>query len=129
MFRVSTLVVLSALLSACISLEPKYERPAAPVAETWPTGAAYATVSETEVAAADIPWASYFKDEKLRQVIDQALNNSRNLRQTVANIESARALYRVQRASLLPSFSADVSGTKGRSVIGTSDSSGKLTTT
>lgn len=112
-----------ALLSACTSLAPTYRQPAAPVPQSWPTGAAYTPPADGK--AADIPWQSFVLDDRLRQVIAQALANSRDLRKTVAAIESARAQYRVQRASLAPTVAAGVNGTKARSA--TTDANGKVT--
>lgn len=112
---------LAVLLGACNSMAPTYERPATPVPPTWPTGAAYAPAAAATTTAADIPWQQFVLDDRLRQVIAQALSNSRDLRKTVANIESARAQYRVQRAALLPTVNAGVSGTRARSATSTGD--------
>jgi multidrug efflux system outer membrane protein len=115
--RKHALVVLLPLtLTACMSMAPRYERPAPPVADTWPTGAAYAPSQESEVIAADIPWREFVKDDKLRQVIDQALANNRDLRITLANIQSARAQYRIQRSELLPNLNGDVSATRSKNL-------------
>src|SRR3546814_5659426 len=47
-----------------------------------------------------IGWQDFFTDARLRRVIDQALNNNRDLRVAVARVEQARALYReIGRAS------------------------------
>lgn len=120
---------LALLLGACSSMAPTYERPAAPVPQAWPTGAAYAPAAEAATPAADIPWQQFVLDDRLRQVIAQALANSRDLRKTVANIESARAQYRVQRAALLPTVNAGVSGTRARSAAtATTGSSGTVQT-
>ena len=110
------LLTIPLLLSACVSLAPRYERPAAPVPTSWPGAAAYGAAKPGEVAPADIPWRDFIKDDKLRRVIEGALANSRDLRKTVANIESARAQYRIQRANLMPQFDANVSGSRSRSL-------------
>ena len=110
-------LVAALVLSACSTMAPTYEQPAAPVAASWPTGSAYATPTAATTAAADIPWRDFILDERLRQVIDQALANSRDLRKTIANIESARAQYRVQRAAELPTVNAGVSGTRARGTV------------
>ena len=113
-------ISVAALLSACVSMAPHYERPEGAVPEAWPTGAAYAPVAiGTSSTAATIPWKDFFKEEKLQKVIDQALLNSRDLRRTLANIESSRAQYRIQRADLVPHFTADVGGTRAKSVAAT----------
>jgi len=111
------------LLAACTSMAPTYERPAAPVPASWPSGSAYAPQAESQRTAADTPWRSFILDDKLRQVIEQALTNSRDLRQTIASIESARAQYRVQRAALLPTVDAGVNGSRARSLGSSSDGS------
>jgi outer membrane protein, multidrug efflux system len=92
------------LLGGC-TLAPKYTRPASPVPADWPTGASY---NETKPAASaptvtDLPWREFFTDERLQKVIETALNNNRDLRLAVLNVEKARALYGIQRAELLPS--------------------------
>lgn len=104
------------LLGACASMAPHYERPASPVADTWPNGAAYAPATLSDTSAMDIPWREFIKNDSLRQVIEQALANSRDLRTALANIESARAQYRIERADLLPHITAGISGSRGRSV-------------
>jgi multidrug efflux system outer membrane protein len=102
-------------VTAC-TMAPRYERPDAPVPDTWPSGAAYATSQNTERTAADIPWREFVKDEKLRQVIDQALKNNRDLRSTLANIQSARAQYRIQRADLFPQVNGEVNATRSKNI-------------
>ena len=108
-WRPSALIV-AVLLGGC-SLMPDYQRPAAPVADAWPTGPAYkaetAKANAPAVAAADIAWRDFFKDERLSQVIELALNNNRDLRVSVLNIEKARAQYGIERAALLPTISAN----------------------
>nr|WP_308597890.1 efflux transporter outer membrane subunit [Massilia sp. BJB1822] len=94
-----------ALLSGC-SLAPVYERPAAPVAQAWPQGDAYKPAASSESrAAANIEWREFFADDKLRQVIELALKNNRDLRVSTLNIEKARAQYGIERSALLPKVS------------------------
>jgi multidrug efflux system outer membrane protein len=117
-----------ALLAGC-SLAPVYERPAQPVATVWPAGDAYQGVP---AAAADakpvsqILWREYFTDDKLRQVIELALANNRDLRVSVLNIEKAKAQYNIDTAALLPKLSASVSETASRTP-GTMTASGERT--
>ena len=101
-----------ALLGGC-SLMPDYQRPASPVAADWPSGAAYKTetapaaAKAPAVAAADIAWRDFFKDERLAKVIELAIANNRDLRVSTLNIEKARAQYGIQRAALLPTVTAN----------------------
>lgn len=122
-----SLAVATALLSGC-SLIPDYKRPDAPVAADWPQGEAYGDAArEGSTAAADLQWQSFFRDQALRQLVQTALENNRDLRVAALNVESYRALYRVQRAEQFPSISADGSGTRQR-VPGDLSQAGKATT-
>ena len=82
---------------------PDYERPAAPVSASWPSGAAYKTAAASSSAqpAADIEWRDFFTDARLRQLIELALANNRDLRVSTLNIEKARAQYGIERAALI----------------------------
>jgi len=120
--RLSMIVLVSTLLlTGCMSLAPDYERPSMPVAAQWRNQAA---AREAEKGAAQpltsISWQSFFRDERLRQVITLALEHNRDLRVSVLNIEKARAQYRVRRSESLPSVSASASQTTSRSAASTS---------
>jgi multidrug efflux system outer membrane protein len=101
----------AALLTACGSMAPAYERPAAPVPERFPLAASAAAASPT-AAAADLPWQAFFTDPRLRQRIATALQNNRDLRVAVLNIEQARATARVRDADLWPTLNAGITGTR-----------------
>jgi outer membrane protein, multidrug efflux system len=108
------LAVIVALLAGC-SLAPTYTRPEAPVPAAWPGGpAAGLQAAKPGEAAADTPWRDFFVDEKLRQVIDLALANNRDLRVAALNVQRTQALYRIQRAELLPSVNAGATYDKER---------------
>lgn len=113
------LAVLTAALAGC-SLAPHYEQPAAPVAVNWPipegtTAAVPAAADAAEApAAAGIGWRQFFGDARLRQLITMALENNRDLRVAVLNIEAARAQYRIQRSELAPSVGVGATGTRQR---------------
>ncbi|MGV8081638.1 MAG: efflux transporter outer membrane subunit [Syntrophales bacterium] len=110
-----SLVVIVALLSGC-TLAPKYTRPSSPVPAEWPTGAAYTETKRESPApeVPDLPWREFITDERLRKVIETSLSNNRDLRLAVLNVDKARALYGIQRASLLPSVNATGSMYKER---------------
>ena len=106
---------LFAFLTGC-TLIPKYTQPEAPVPAAWPSGPAY---KETQTApgapvVTDLKWREFFADERLQTIIETALNNNRDLRVASLNVERARALYRIQRAQLLPTVDAVGSGGKER---------------
>ena len=110
------LLLSGTLLVGCVTLEPPYHRPAAPIPAQWPTGSAYAPV--TPDAGPVTGWREVFADPKLRAVIDEALTNNRDLRVAIAQIEAARAQFHVQRAALLPTISASADASYGRQYVG-----------
>ncbi|MCX4158829.1 efflux transporter outer membrane subunit [Paraburkholderia aspalathi] len=128
-----------AMLTGC-TLDPHYERPAAPVAVAYPKGEAYestsaaasgtasgtATPGTTTTApplAADMAWRSFFRDERLQRLIEIALDNNRDLRVAALNVAEYEAQYRITRAALAPSISASGSLTRERTSGVTSSSS------
>lgn len=93
------------LLSAC-SLTPEYERPAAPVPTTF-------AGSVSEAAVPVLPaWSDFVTDDRLRQVVTLALQNNRDLRVAMANVEQVRAQYRIQRANQAPTVNLGVTGNR-----------------
>jgi outer membrane protein, multidrug efflux system len=108
--RLITPLALSAALAGCISLAPTYQRPAAPVAPVFPDAASGAAANE---AAAGIAWQRFFADARLKQLIDLALVNNRDLRVAILNIEQARAQYQIRRADVLPTVNLGVNGFRG----------------
>ncbi|GAB7261615.1 hypothetical protein DaDZ19_32830 [Dickeya ananatis] len=109
------------LLSGC-SLDPHYQRPSAPVPAAWPQGASYPATAQAHPPAEDIPWREVMVDDKLRQVVEMALSDNRDLRKAIADVEAARAQLGEQRATLLPTINAGIDGDRSRSLISGSDS-------
>ncbi|MEC4589847.1 efflux transporter outer membrane subunit [Nitrospirillum amazonense] len=121
--RTTTSLLALSLLAGCISLDPDYQRPAAPVPAAWPQGAAYAPPASAPPASAATPaaetgWQDFFVDADLRAVVGQALDNNRDLRVAVQNVLAARAKYRVQEAAQLPTVNASASGSYSRTGAG-----------
>lgn len=106
--RMSALL-LTAALAGC-SLAPVYERPASPVGEDW----SQASSRPGESAAATLDWQSFVTDDALRKLVELALANNRDLRQSLLNIEAARAQYQITRADRLPGIDAQGTGTRQR---------------
>ncbi|MDR1855365.1 MAG: efflux transporter outer membrane subunit [Azoarcus sp.] len=100
--RLLSLALAAAFATGGCTMAPNFKLPSLPVPSAWtaPSSTAEGT------AAADLPWRDYFADERLRKVIELALENNRDLRVAALNIERARALYRIQRADLAPSVDA-----------------------
>jgi len=94
---------------------PKYDRPKPPVPEHWPSGDAYKQIPASGVSdIAQLKWQEFFTDPKLKRIIEMALQNNRDLRLAVLNVEEVRALYGVQRAQLFPVVNGSGGLTKQR---------------
>lgn len=103
----------SVIMAGC-SMIPAYERPASPVAASFPKGSAYGQADNMSVNVAEMAWKDFFLAPELRALIEKALENNRDLRVAALNIESARAAYRIQRSDLLPDVNATGSFTRQR---------------
>lgn len=112
---IRTLLILGVFvcLSGC-TLIPAYIRPQAPVPSGWPGGPAYKEAPQGAPAVADLKWRQFFSDPRLQTIIETALTNNRDLRVAALNVEKARALYRIQRAELLPTAQATGNGIRQR---------------
>ncbi len=91
-------LLVSLLLTGC-SLAPDYLRPAAPIPVNYATKTSPAAVQATD-------WQQVFTDPALKKLIDTALQNNRDLRVAVLNVEAYQAQYRIQRAAQLPDITA-----------------------
>ena len=91
-------LLVSLLLTGC-SLAPDYQRPTAPIPVNYETKTSPAAVQATD-------WQQVFTDPALKKLIDTALQNNRDLRVAVLNVEAYQAQYRIQRAAQLPDITA-----------------------
>jgi len=103
---IAPLVILALLLLAggC-TMVPNYARPDMPIPNAYP-----AASGQAGNAADKLPgWKAFFRDAPMQRVIELALENNRDLRVSMLNIEKTRARYRIQRADLLPTVNAAAS--------------------
>jgi len=108
----------AALVLAGCSMAPTYERPAAPVPAAFPAtpvdGAAAPAPAAGTTAAVDIAWQDFFTDPRLAGLIRTALDNNRDLRVAIKNIEVAQAQFRITRSAQAPNLSLNAGGTRQR---------------
>lgn len=97
---------LALLLSAC-SLQPEYSRPEVnlPVSE--------AGRDEALPLAFELGWRQFFRDERLQQLISEALQHNHDLRKAAQQVQLAQAQYAIQDNLQLPTVGANASA--GRS--------------
>jgi multidrug efflux system outer membrane protein len=118
--RIAVLGVALAFLSGC-SLQPRYDRPEAPVAATFPVGAAYKDAhipGGTTLPAGDIGWGDFLRDARLQRLVEAALANNRDLRVAMLNVELVRAQYRIQRAAMFPQVAGFANAPRSRTPAG-----------
>lgn len=101
-------ILVAGALAGC-SLAPTYTRPAAPIANVYPSDTIQSPLDATSPG-----WREFFPDRRLQTLIETALTNNRDLRITVLRIEEARAQYNIQSADLLPNLNATASGARSR---------------
>ncbi len=105
--RVVPLILSLALLGGCSTM-PDVQRPKVATLNAWQT------VDQGALARADTHWRDLFADPALSEVIALGLENNRDLRRALLNVERFRAQYRIQRAELLPTVSANGSSLRQR---------------
>jgi multidrug efflux system outer membrane protein len=98
-----TVLAAAALLSAC-AVPPRADL-STPALEL-PSGAA--------VAPVPADWWKSFGDSQLTALVDEALQNNRDLARAVARIDQSRAALRSARADRLPSVSANLAAGRQR---------------
>lgn len=115
--RCAASVLLMSLAAGC-SLQPLYKQPTAPVSAAFPAGDAYKALpggaGSSTLPAAEIGWRNFLSDPRLQRLVELGLQNNRDLRVAVLNVEKVQAQYRIQRAALFPQVDAGVGGSNSR---------------
>jgi multidrug efflux system outer membrane protein len=104
-------------VSGCATLVPATPVAAPAIPVEWPMPATTAAGQAAAFAPADpaisvlpmadVGWRDFFADPALETVVAQALDNNRDLRVAILNVERARAQYGIRRADRLPSLGAN----------------------
>lgn len=102
--------LVAAMVMAGCSFAPTYERPAAPVATSWPAGVGAAAAGEASTP--EVAWRDFVQDARLRELVGLALQNNRDLRMAALNIEQVRAQYQIQRSAQWPAVNAALTGNR-----------------
>ncbi|MDQ7968026.1 MAG: efflux transporter outer membrane subunit [Oxalicibacterium faecigallinarum] len=111
MMKQITLTLLAVgVLSGC-SMAPKYMRPDAPVAASYPE---HREAQGAQRSAAETGWRDFFHDARLQTLIGRALENNRDLRVAALRIEEARAQYNIVQADRVPNLNGTATGNRGR---------------
>lgn len=96
-----TLLALCSLASGCALVGEKYQRPTVPVPAAWQGGNA------TPTAWPDYKWWQGFQTTELNRLIEEAQNNSHDLKAAAARVTQARAVARIAGAPLYPAVTVE----------------------
>ncbi|MEX8520938.1 MAG: efflux transporter outer membrane subunit [Leptothrix sp. (in: b-proteobacteria)] len=115
--RATLLPLIGALLLAgCANLAPSYQRPAAPIPAELPAAASIAASAPAGQSAAPLAWTDFIQSAPLRQLVQQALANNRDLRVAMLNVERARAQAGVVAADRYPTIGAGLTAGRAPSI-------------
>ena len=106
-----TAVLHTALLGACSSLAPTYQRPAAPVPAQF-DAAASAPAASASAPAAPLAWTDLVRDERLRRLVQAALTANRDLRVAALNVQRAQAQLGLAQADRWPTVNGVASAAR-----------------
>ncbi|MET3817313.1 copper transporter [Pantoea conspicua] len=104
-FKKLTLTTLF-ILAGCTSLEPDYQRPESPVPQQF-------SLSRNSLVPAtagyqDTGWRTFFADPQAKLLIEEALQNNRDLRMAALKVQEARAQYNVTDADRYPQLNTSL---------------------
>ncbi|MDY3200093.1 MAG: efflux transporter outer membrane subunit [Arcobacter sp.] len=94
------------IFSGCVSLEPKLEPlDSKVIPKEWKTNIEN---NSNDLALIKTSWEDFVKDETLKKVVSKAIENNKDLKIALLNIEAARATYRISRADLFPNITGNM---------------------
>lgn len=116
----STAMIVS-VLGACSPMIPQPAPVNAQLPQTLPASTVVAgqntealQITPQTLSSLDERWRKVFGDPRQQKMIEQALQNNRDARVAVLNVERARALYQVQEADFFPHLDGRVTGSRQR---------------
>jgi outer membrane protein, multidrug efflux system len=109
MRKILVALILPSLVAGC-AVGPNYKRPAVMLPDT-----TRGSVGAAEAASlADQPWWEIFRDDALRQLLDEALKNGYDIRLASARVQEARANAGIARADFYPQLDYTAQFTRSR---------------
>src|SRR5690348_2563177 len=110
--RLFTVLMCASLLVACRTVGPNYKRPVVRTPETFRGDDP--SPSADPASLADLKWFELFKDERLQQLIRDALEENYDLRDAVVRVDAARANLGITRADQVPTLNITSDVTSSR---------------
>lgn len=100
-YKLIGIVALPLLLSAC-GVTKKYERPN--ISSSWQNSLYRAQQNTDSNSIAQLNWKEVFTDPQLQYLIEEALNNNLDFKNTILQIAQAEALYKQSKLAFFPSL-------------------------
>lgn len=117
--RIFALSALAVSMAACSTIPKKIDTSIPVVAQPKvDMDKAYQVYDKETISVAEAPsvaslrWQEYYSDDKLKSLIQMALDNNKDLQKAVLAIQSARAQYQITEASGLPTVGASSGATR-----------------
>lgn len=107
MKRTPVLALFISFLAGC-TVGPKYQKPTAPLPQTWRAPAS------TTHSLGDLKWWTLFKDPVLQKLIHVALDQNKDLLLAASRVDQAQAALGVTRANQFPQASLSASALRER---------------
>lgn len=102
--RLVLVLMLTSLVTSC-TVGPKYQRPKVQTPAVY-RGVADPAAQPDPQTLADTKWFEVFNDNRLQELIREALVSNYDLRAAVVRVDLARANYGITRSDQFPSFAA-----------------------
>jgi NodT family efflux transporter outer membrane factor (OMF) lipoprotein len=96
--------IITMILSSCLATK-SYKKPDMPTEDLYP----FEQVEMDSTTLADRPWQEVFKDPKLQNLIEEALENNLELQSAIQQIRIAEANFYEGKMSILPSLNTGAS--------------------
>lgn len=98
------------VLSGCVGLSVNQPMPEPEIPVRWQQ----ASVENTAEAVTLWGWKDVVKSDELKSLMELALENNRDLRMALLNVERVREGYQISRSARLPQVSGSLSAERGR---------------
>lgn len=106
----SVLLSIALVTSSCM-FGPDYNRPDMDVPAAFRTSEGKKATNES---LADLPWWKVFKNRELQNLIEEALNNNKDLHAAISRAEQAREAAVITRSPIFPTLGYNGSTARGR---------------
>lgn len=105
-----TSLFLAPLLSGC-SLAPKYSKPSPEISKNWSQNLLSDQIQDFDKKSQNdltkISWQNFFKNKELKNAIELALKNNRDLKLAALNAKAAQEFYNIKKSENYPKINLD----------------------